>query len=129
MFSSLQGFHLVTGYWLLFGQNNYSYLPGFTDRLQLGPYFLENSFIIVISLLLFTLLFLIFAFATYCLDKKISSSKEVTNSSKSFLKYGGKIVYNWFIFPLTIGFLIVLSLSAFVGCFRFTGDKTFSDIF
>ena len=53
----------------------------------------------------------------------------MTNSSRSFLKLGRKIVYNWFIFPLTIGFLIVLSLSAFVGSFRLTDDKTFSDIF
>ena len=71
MFNSLQGFHLVTGYWSLFGSNDYSYLPSFTDRLRLGSSFLDNSFIIVISVLFFTLLFLMLIFATSCSETKV----------------------------------------------------------
>ena len=56
LYSAIHSLNLVSGYWSLFKQSDYSYLPGFTDRLQLGPYFLENNFVVIVALLFFSVL-------------------------------------------------------------------------
>jgi len=123
LYKSLEGLNPVTGGWSLFSNNN-SLLPKLTDMINLSPIFIESSIIVVGSLVAVLILWGVFIFCKHCSYQlgndieidKLSLKKDQTDASLVSLKSskGVTITYNYLLFPLISGFILVLSLSAFL---------------
>ena len=121
MLSSIKGLKMVTGFWSLFHKAAYnSLLPGFSDRVEVSPYFLESSLIVGgIIILAFVVRTILIYVRLFC-QKEEPLTEE--NSTKyvpdSKLNKPIQLLYTSVIFPLTAGFLLVLLLASFVNNMR-----------
>jgi hypothetical protein len=58
--NELRGIHMVTGYWALFhDENDQIFIPPFSERVDVTPYFLENSLIVLTVLMPATVVLLV----------------------------------------------------------------------
>jgi hypothetical protein len=121
MLSAIKGLKRVTGFWSLFHKASYnSLVPGFSDRVEVSPYFLESSLIVGgVIILAFVVRTLLIYVRLFC-QKEEPLTEE--NSTKyvpdSKLNKPIELLYTSVIFPLTAGFLLVLLLAGFVNNMR-----------
>jgi hypothetical protein len=112
---------VVTGKWSLFHDKAESSLvPGFTDRVDISPVFLESSLTVVFVLLAVALALLVL-FAVRKYSQKAAEegrSKKDKERLLSLLGTAIAVLYRWLAFPVTAGFWLVLSLAGYLGNLR-----------
>jgi hypothetical protein len=116
-----QGTGAVSGGWPLFGTALSPSVPTLTNRILMSLAFLNNSFVVVSLLLLFSLILAALALA---LNAKTPSEK-ASSKSLECLRGGSRILYGHLLFPLSVGFCVPLALGVFVSCLRLSAKETF----
>ena len=128
-FNEVRRLELVTGFWSMFHEESDSdFSPPFSQRVDLTPFFLENSLIVVAVLIPATVAFLILK--CYIHTKTVTGAEQpnrLDENPPTELKRLGCIVralYRMLLFPLSAGFMLVLSLSCNIQALRFTNTRT-----
>jgi hypothetical protein len=79
--NGLRGFHLVTGYWALFHDGNDKiFVSPFSERVDVTPYFLENSLVVLTVLMPATVVLLVF---NIIIHKKTIETVDVETQEQS----------------------------------------------
>jgi hypothetical protein len=79
--NELRRLHLVTGYWALFyDENDQNFNPPFSEKVDMTPYFLEDSLIVLAVLIPVTLIFLVLRKQLY---KKTVETVDVETQEQS----------------------------------------------
>ena len=128
-FNEVRRLELVAGFWSMFHQEQDSdFRPPFSQRVDLTPFFLENSLIVVALLIPVTIAFLILK--CYLRTKAVTDAEQPDrpdeNPPTEPTRLGCVVrwLYRTLVFPLSAGFMLVLLLSCNIQDLRFFNART-----
>ena len=84
----------------------------FTQRVQITEFFLQTNLIVLSILLFFVVFQIILKVGQYCVNQNVRFKVQKIRQSK--VQKAVRIIYRFIIFPVSLGFFIVLSVALFI---------------
>jgi hypothetical protein len=118
-FNEVKKMKVATGGWFLFYQEQDSeWRTPFSERVEMAPYFLENTAVVLASVIAFVLVWMaMWLYHHYQTAMRESTGTKTTVSESQFfakIKWLMGQLYQIFIFPFAAGFMIAFMIAVYV---------------